>query len=275
MDILIYFYEFFRIIIFLFNIFKGPNLFLPQDNDMEYIKLDDIEYIVSSTNELQPIVIENVLEENQEEPVVRRRNTNRRCGYCREIGHYVNDCNNQEVITQSRALDTLITDPTTTIDIIRQWINSNSEHLVKVILCKKRLINITSNANRRRLENVILNHMHEINNGRVALQNIINNVNELVDSYRNEIQLPNLEITDENLYNKLSITTSIVTNNSNDILCPICFDSIEQKNICKTDCNHEFCKDCVDKTLRDNILLKTHSECPLCRNTISHLFLSS
>lgn len=285
MNILIYFYEFFKVLILLISNFQGHNIYClyGDDVDIEYIRIEDTDYIASSATNLLiqeidneiPLPVEIEIEAVIEQPVIRPRRTARRCGYCREIGHYANDCNNAEVIAQLEVLNNLINDPNTTRHTIQQWMNDKSEQLVKVILCKMRLINFTSTMRKSGFLNVITAHRHEIHDGRIALQNIINNVNELVDGYRSEIQLPRLEMSDENVYNKLSITTSVVTNNSIDIICPICYDSIEQKNICKTDCNHEFCKDCVHKTLRDNIILKTHCECPLCRNTISHLFLSS
>ena len=40
--------------------------------------------------------------------------------------------------------------------------------------------------------------------------------------------------------------------------CPICLDTF--KNIKKLSCNHDFCKDCIDKW--------TKNTCPLCRKVI-------
>ena len=44
--------------------------------------------------------------------------------------------------------------------------------------------------------------------------------------------------------------------------CAICLVNIEKSNECFTNCNHLFCKDCLNK------LFKHHLTCPLCRREI-------
>lgn len=44
--------------------------------------------------------------------------------------------------------------------------------------------------------------------------------------------------------------------------CPICYDSIQPSNLCLTNCNHQFCTDCIMKSL------KNKSSCPCCREKI-------
>ena len=48
--------------------------------------------------------------------------------------------------------------------------------------------------------------------------------------------------------------------------CPICFNEIILKNKYITDCNHEFCKDCLDKWFD-----KSKITCPTCRKNIKYL----
>ena len=273
MNLISYFYNFFRIIAMFFATFKGPNIY-DVDSDIEHDPIDDIQYDIVHDNheiplnEIHPLPLE-------EAPSPLRHRTNRRCGYCREVGHNVTECSSNEVVLHSNQLEELMNDPTTTIDRLHEWLSNKSEALIKVILCKMRLVRFTTHLTHLQLVNIILSRMDQIRVGRNALQNIINNANQIADEYRGELQLPRFEITDENVYNKLSITTSEVTNNSEDIICPICFENVEQEKICKTNCNHEFCKDCMNKSLRDNIIIKNESGCPLCRSKITHLYIST
>jgi hypothetical protein len=46
--------------------------------------------------------------------------------------------------------------------------------------------------------------------------------------------------------------------------CPICYVEIDYKNEIKTDCNHVFCKDCINK------LTETTNICPCCRNDMKY-----
>jgi len=48
--------------------------------------------------------------------------------------------------------------------------------------------------------------------------------------------------------------------------CPICFNEITLKNKYITDCNHEFCKDCLDKWFD-----KSKITCPKCRKNVQYL----
>ena len=53
-----------------------------------------------------------------------------------------------------------------------------------------------------------------------------------------------------------------LTNNS----CPICFNEISLDNKYITNCEHEYCKDCLD-----NWFDKGKNTCPKCRSTIKYL----
>jgi len=48
-------------------------------------------------------------------------------------------------------------------------------------------------------------------------------------------------------------------------ICSICLAPILSDDLCITDCNHEFCKECLDKWFNENKL-----SCPLCRSTIEY-----
>lgn len=52
-----------------------------------------------------------------------------------------------------------------------------------------------------------------------------------------------------------------------DKTCSVCLQSIEDENICTTDCHHEFCKECLDNWFNRHKL-----SCPLCRKNIEYFY---
>ncbi len=48
-----------------------------------------------------------------------------------------------------------------------------------------------------------------------------------------------------------------------DKTCSVCLQTLQ--DVCLTDCNHEFCKNCLDSWFDSN-----HLSCPLCRKTIQY-----
>ena len=47
---------------------------------------------------------------------------------------------------------------------------------------------------------------------------------------------------------------------NNDVTCIVCYNTIDDKDKCVTNCNHIYCKDCLNKWFdRGNV------ECPMCR----------
>lgn len=46
--------------------------------------------------------------------------------------------------------------------------------------------------------------------------------------------------------------------------CSICFHDIHEQDICTLNCNHQFCKNCIDKILKTN-----NKKCPNCRADIT------
>lgn len=52
--------------------------------------------------------------------------------------------------------------------------------------------------------------------------------------------------------------------------CIICFQMIDPDKICKNDCGHKFCKNCLDEWINRGKL-----QCPLCRQTIEYITYQS
>ena len=73
-------------------------------------------------------------------------------------------------------------------------------------------------------------------------------------------------------YHRFKIV-STVNNENEDIKesceCPICYDEKEVNNFVKLGCNHDFCKDCVIKTMKTNH--STKLSCALCRTEVKSI----
>ena len=57
----------------------------------------------------------------------------------------------------------------------------------------------------------------------------------------------------------------MLSSTSSKITCSICLGNIVEDNLCKTNCNHEFCKSCLDSWFDKNKL-----SCPMCRTEIQY-----
>ena len=81
-----------------------------------------------------------------------------------------------------------------------------------------------------------------------------------------------LSIHESRLLNrKFNIKTNYCENNdlSKKYECGICYDEYENKNNIKLNCGHEFCKDCIKKTLQNE--KKLNPCCAFCRTEITNL----
>ena len=65
-----------------------------------------------------------------------------------------------------------------------------------------------------------------------------------------------------NIYNRDNV---IQNNNILDLLCPICYNILEEPKFCSSNKNsHYFCKECIDKYLEQN------NKCPICKNNFEY-----
>jgi len=76
------------------------------------------------------------------------------------------------------------------------------------------------------------------------------------------------------LNKKIIIQVSILENSElkdESCECGICYESNKKNKFIKLDCGHEFCKDCIKKTLQNET--KTYINCAFCRSEIKSLEL--
>ena len=48
--------------------------------------------------------------------------------------------------------------------------------------------------------------------------------------------------------------------------CTICFNTITEENLCTTNCNHSYCKSCLDTWFN-----RGEKTCPICRTDIEYI----
>jgi hypothetical protein len=77
---------------------------------------------------------------------------------------------------------------------------------------------------------------------------------------REEIQQPTLTLT---------VETNEEENLDENCQCSICWDNKEKRQFAKLECNHEFCKDCMKRTIET----RTNLCCALCRSEITTIRL--
>ena len=65
---------------------------------------------------------------------------------------------------------------------------------------------------------------------------------------------------------------TMIINHDQDNICSICLNELEGNNICRTNCNHLFCFECLCR----HVMSGTNPSCPCCRNDfVSNDFISS
>jgi len=207
-----------------------------------------------------------------------RENNGRQCGYCRRTGHTVLTCDNEVVISGKREIEDIInnnifTSRTIVENIVDDWLIDKPDLLLKAIFCKIRILKYSYYYTRNDIIEIIKNYvMNKLYFLRLSeYRNTLNTV----QNARITIIIPyNVINTLRDLYKSLSIKIIMVKSKlqHSDKDCPICLDSIEYDNIQKTNCNHEFCKDCLTKTIKGFANRRNYAKCPLCRSNIEIIY---
>jgi hypothetical protein len=205
-------------------------------------------------------------------------NNGRRCGYCRHTGHNVLSCNDSAISNGRSEIHEIINDNIYTSihrieNIINEWLEDKSDNLLKAIFCSNHVIKYSCFYRRPDIESIIKNYV--INNIyflRISQHTDIGNV---VPSATITILLPYRALnTLRDLYKHLSIKVAMarIRIQHLDKECPICFNEVTYENIQKTNCNHEFCKECLTKTIKGFANRRSKSKCPICRMNIETIY---
>jgi len=220
--------------------------------------------------------LDNSLHNNEE--YLSRGNNGRQCGFCRRTGHTVLSCHNELVVNGKREIEDIInnnvyTSRTIIENIINEWLMDKPDLLLKAIFCRIRILKYSYYYTRNDIIEIIKNY---ITNKLYFLRlSEYRNTVDTIQNARITIIIPYIVInTLRDLYKSLSIKVimSKLKLQHSDKDCPICLDALEYDNIQKTNCNHEFCKDCLTQTFKGFANRRNNAICPLCRSNIEFIY---
>lgn len=230
----------------------------------------------NNNNNINNENIDNSVHNNEHH--LSRENNGRLCGFCRRTGHTVIRCDDETVINGKRDIEEIInnninTSRTIVENILNEWLSDKSDILLKAIFCNIRIIKYSYYYSRSDIVDIIKNYvMNKLYF--LRLYEYRNNQNT-VQNARLTILIPYTVInTLKALYNILSIQIIMAKSKLkyNDKECPICLDSLEYGTIQKTNCNHEYCKDCLTRTIKEFANRRNKAKCPLCRSDIEIIY---
>jgi hypothetical protein len=243
--ILIFFRNLLKLLFLLFKNRQNDNIHL---NNIITRRNDESEYILEAEIVQEPT-----------NTIINQR----RCGYCREQGHTVTHCNNAEILNYRNELQQLI-DGDVSIGHITQWLNNKDDRLLKAIGCHYNILSF----NRTYLRDIICRNIINYITREQFLNNLSNRQNSPIrptESFEQKcIRLSITRIKIEPRFN--------VENNIQCFECPICLNNINEIDITKTNCNHNFCNICIINTIKNNPSIKNQVDCPLCRTAVKILF---
>jgi hypothetical protein len=241
-----------HIILFITNLFDTIKEIIEATNTFHrfrYIIIDTVE-IPDETDDVPPLI-------NME------YNNGRKCGYCRQNGHTVRFCNDPDIIIYRNEVDLLINYYSDNEEI-NEWIEEKDTQLLKAIFCYSGILSFTRHYYRNDIERRILNYITE--------QQVLHNITENMATGSNlsmtiHHRYPTF-ITYNELYKQLSIDIIKTNLAKQPIDCPICLENTNNKIIQTTNCNHDFCRICMTKQLKNAVYRFITPNCPLCRNEI-------
>lgn len=217
------------------------------------------------------------------------------CSFCREAGHTINLCNDQRLID----FDTLCHDKKSSFENERHPIDSFQEWLLEryfqnQLLVRAYAISMCGSTTRASIENIIDTIMIHFYGEQYDLPDLIENTEYIpfppIENNNNDgMQQPttnfimyitwldshfeaqDLNNSFEMQDRKFGIATQVVEEESETPCeCNICYESFNVTNFVKLNCEHEFCKDCLKKSMKACGRLKTPT-CAYCRAQITNI----
>lgn len=198
---------------------------------------------------------------------VRNINTIRCCSFCRRTGHNISTCNSLPIIIFERE----------TIVFIQIMISSQNEILLE---------NLRNHLLIKSIEDANLVKAFAISRCRANTRTNIITCIDLIVQYFTTYGVSYFLMESQRRINmsmyensivldtKFHIKTQLSKNQYNleeKCECNICYEELEKKIFIKLDCGHEFCKDCIKKTLQNET--RRTPCCAFCRADIKNLEL--
>jgi len=197
--------------------------------------------------------------------VERRRN---RCSFCRMEGHNRLVCNDQRLLDfeLNCATKCQIMSETDFYVWLTETYETNDSHLLKTYAAKKTRIQFNNVRDISIYKDAITRYIYEIYKYQY-------NIHDIVEDIRFAYLFLQMA---ENMYAKNeepkkfeieSIVEPLTNSVENISECCICFESYKKEDFITLGCNHEFCNDCLKKTLlSDN---REKPCCACCRTEVS------
>ena len=205
---------------------------------------------------------------------IRRTLSRRKCSYCREEGHRINNCNHNDLLL----FEDLCNIKKNQIDIFDNKVYRFTSWLVSYIILHTYIISIVkayaiSKCNSRL--NLHINRYIEV---------ICNKIYNIEDDITNSdyVQLSNTPIIDGYIPSLLSyISNNIIKHDINATIvkyngpdkeknCGICWCDKNDQDFIKFNCSHETCNTCLNKIVGEN----NSTSCPFCRTKITKIQLN-
>ena len=183
----------------------------------------------------------------------------RRCSYCQEIGHNIRICNDQRILHfYERCINFIEHEIFNVLEYFKRFIlyeAMSDSTLIKAFAISKCGASFGANIDIC-IEYIIFHFTPEIENRTESIYNAFVLFNNSIQVTANQ---------------QLNIETTIADKDNLDEKCEcnICYESCEMKYFVKLNCSHEFCKDCIKKTLETDI--RTVPCCAFCRNEIKNI----
>jgi hypothetical protein len=205
--------------------------------------------------------------QNETVPSIRRK----KCGFCREEGHFVTVCNNADVLNCRQRIRQFIGDMNNE-DTIEPWLRGTPFLLLKAIASSFHIVTFRGSISARLLRNKVLTYILTQQATNIILTNRRIELNDRLHRIASVAQPVILEPID--VYETLSIKLEDSLDIIEPVQCPVCYDEItsEQK---KMNCGHTFCGECTDKLLKNSIKPYSYNncaKCPLCRERIHTIY---
>jgi hypothetical protein len=200
-------------------------------------------------------------------PSIRRK----KCGFCREEGHFVTACNNEAILTGRQQIRQFIGNMNNE-DTIEPWLRGTPFLLLKAIASSFHIVTFRGSITARMLRGKVLTYILTQQATNIILTNRRIELNDRLHRIASVTQPVLLEPID--IYETLSIKLEYTSETIEPVQCPVCYDEItsEQK---KMNCGHTFCGECTDKLLKNSIKPYSYNncaKCPLCRERIHTIY---
>jgi hypothetical protein len=209
----------------------------------------------------------------------------RHCSFCRGAGHIISNCNSIELTTFENKCSVyiyvLIFERLDIMSMFRIFILNEAAAnpaLVKAFAIKN--CGSTLSHNMDNIITNIINHYTPLINTAIDMFESTFQVNannpphefQRSEIYMGALLLSNmLNMPQENTKFNIHTTISEKLHEFKQYECGICYENKFEKQFVKLDCGHEFCKDCIKKSLQNE--LKRTCCCAFCRSEIKNFIL--